>query len=713
MVLRILLIDDNPDDRLLAIRELNRAFDDLIIEQVAEASAYDLAIAAGSFDLVVTDYKLRWNDGISVLRAIKARYPTIPVVMFTNSGNEEVAVEAMKAGLDDYVMKSPKHYFRLPIAVRSALKQARDRTALKQAETRYSELFERVPVGLYRITPEGQILEANAALVQLLGYANQQALLEVKSLSLHMDAEVMQQWREQIERDDVLGDFETQLRTHDNRIIWVLHNAKAIRNAEGKVCYYEGAIEDMTERKQVEQQRQALLAREQAARAAAEAASRMKDEFLATLSHELRTPLNAILGWATLLRTRKFNADAAARALEIIERNAKAQTQMIEDLLDISRIIRGNLRLSFHPVNLISVLNAAIDVMKPAATAKNISLELLLEPSILEPGKLGEMGELREMGEMARKSLPKYKIQNPGIELPLTNDRTPLATDYSLLVLGDANRLQQVFWNLLTNAIKFTANGGKVEVRLSVVMANSNEPPITDYQLPITSYAQIQVADTGQGIAPEFLPYVFDYFRQADSSSTRSQGGLGLGLAIVRQLVEIHGGNVCAESLGDGLGATFTVKIPLVETAGRSEGAGEAEGEKPLATDLLPLDGVRVLVVEDEVDTCELMKILLEQCGAKVAAVSSAAQAKQAIAHLEPDEPDIIISDIAMPEEDGYQLMRQLRSQGKQMPAIALTAYARDSDVQTAIAAGFQHHLSKPIEPDALIALVAELVGRK
>ena len=398
MVLRILLIDDNPDDRLLAIRELNRAFDDLIIEQVAEASAYDLAIAAGSFDLVVTDYKLRWHDGISVLRAIKARYPTIPVVMFTNSGNEEVAVEAMKAGLDDYVMKSPKHYFRLPIAVRSALKRARDRTALKQAETRYSELFERVPVGLYRITPEGQILEANAALVQLLGYANQEALLEVKSLSLHLDAEVMQ-WREQIERDDdVLGDFETQLCTHDNKIIWVLHNARAIRNAEGKVCYYEGAIEDITERKQVEQQRQALLAREQAARAAAEAASRMKDEFLATLSHELRTPLNAILGWATLLRTRKFNADAAARALEIIERNAKAQTQMIEDLLDISRIIRGNLRLSFHPVNLISVLNAAIDVMKPAATAKNISLELLLEPSILEPGKLREMGGQGDKG---------------------------------------------------------------------------------------------------------------------------------------------------------------------------------------------------------------------------------------------------------------------------------------------------------------------------
>ncbi len=332
----ILLIDDNPDDRLLAIRELNKAFADLLIEQITDAPSYEQILAVGNFDLVVTDYRLRWNDGIAVLRAIKARYPAIPVVMFTNSGNEEVAVEAMKAGLDDYVIKSPKHYFRLPVAVRSALEQAQQRQALKEAETRYSELFDRVPVGLYRITLEGQILEANPALVQLLGYANPQALQDIKNINFHLEAKARQQWRQQMECDDTVQDFEMQLRTLEGKVIWVRHNSRAIRDRNCKILYYEGAIEDITERKQVEEDRKALLAREQAARAQAEAASRMKDEFLATLSHELRTPLNAIQGWANLLRSRKLDEATTARALETIERNAKIQTQMVEDLLDIA-----------------------------------------------------------------------------------------------------------------------------------------------------------------------------------------------------------------------------------------------------------------------------------------------------------------------------------------------------------------------------------------
>lgn len=245
MVLRILLIDDNPDDRLLALRELNKAFAHLIVEEVIDPQSCEQALAAGNFDLVVTDYKLRWSDGISILRAIKARYPAIPVVMFTNSANEEIVVEAMKAGLDDYVLKSPKHYFRLPLAVHSSLKQAREREARKNAEDRLGELFERVPVGLYRITPEGQMLEANQALVQLLGYANRQALRSVKSLNFYMDASAVQLWQ-RIERDDVVQDFEMALRTVDEKLIWVRHNARAIRDKEGKVCYYEGAIEDIT-----------------------------------------------------------------------------------------------------------------------------------------------------------------------------------------------------------------------------------------------------------------------------------------------------------------------------------------------------------------------------------------------------------------------------------------------------------------------------------
>ena len=676
-MIRILLIDDNPDDRLLAIRELSRGFPDLMVEQIAEAKDLDQALSKNYFDLVVTDYRLRWSDGIAVLQAIKARYPDLPVVMFTNSGNEEIAVEGMKAGLDDYVLKSPKHYFRLPIAVRSSLEQARQRQALKEAETRYSSLFDGVPVGLYRITAQGQILDANPALVQLLGYSDRQALLAVKTIDFQVDAEARRQWREQMEREDLVRDFETQVRAKDGRMIWVCHNARAVRDREGKVLYYEGAIEDVTERKQAEEERKALLAREQAARAEAEAANRMKDEFLATLSHELRTPLNALLGWATLLRNRKFNEATTARALETIERNAKAQSQMIEDLLDVSRIISGKLRLQFRPVDLVLVIEAAIDAVRLAADAKDIELKTVYEPS-----------EVRTQGKEA-------------------------------LVMGDSNRLQQVVWNLLSNAIKFTPAGGRVEVRLSVV---SDESQRTPGGTPGTiNYAQIQVSDTGQGISADFLPYLFDRFRQADSTITRSHGGLGLGLSIVRQLVELHGGTVCADSPGVGQGATFTVHLPLLEKV-RSEqvrrsqlragfpapsqtGVEELEDSSPIT-----LKGLQVLVVEDEADTREMLMMALEQYGAKVTAVASAAEARSAMALA---QPDVLVSDIGMPEEDGYALIRQLREQGKKMPAIALTAYARESDCAEALAAGFQQHVSKPIEPAELAAVVAQLAEKR
>ncbi len=664
-MVRILIIDDNPDDRLLAIRELSRAFTDLSIEQIKEAEGFEQVVSASNFDfdLVITDYRLRWSDGISVLRAIKAQYPALPVVMFTNSGNEEIAVEAMKAGLDDYVIKSPNRYFRLPVAVRSSLEQARQRQALKEAETRYSDLFDRVPVGLYRIAPNGKMLEANPAMVQLLGYPDQQTLLAAQTVDFHVDAQARQQWQQLMERDGTVRDFETLLRTLNGKLIWVRHNARAIRNGEG-VLYYEGAIEDVTERKQVEEERKALLAREQAARAEAEAASRMKDEFLATISHELRTPLNAMLGWASLLRSRKLNEATTARALETIERNAKAQTQMVEDLLDVSRIIRGKLRLTTHPVDLVFVIEAALEAVQPTVAAKSIELEKLYE----------------------------------GLQ------------DQAIVVMGDSNRLQQIVWNLLTNAIKFTPARGRVKVHLSVVSGNEQQTTAT--------YAQIQVSDTGCGISAEFLPYIFEHFRQADSTSTRSQGGLGLGLAIVRQLVEIHGGTVYANSPGVGQGATFTVKLPLLEgSRGRREqgeqgrqGENQTSFPSPLAPRPSPLIGLQLLLVEDEVDTREVLTLALEQYGAKVTAVASAAEAKSAIAKF---QPDVIISDIAMPEEDGYDLIQQLRDWGKQMPAIALTAYARDSDRTAAIAAGFQQHLSKPVEPEELAAVVADLVGSK
>jgi signal transduction histidine kinase len=523
-----------------------------------------------------------------------------------------------------------------------------------------------------------------------------------------------------MECDDTVQDFEMQLRTLEGKVIWVRHNSRAIRDRNGKILYYEGAIEDITERKQVEEDRKALLAREQAARAQAEAASRMKDEFLATLSHELRTPLNAIQGWANLLRSRKLDEATTARALETIERNAKIQTQMVEDLLDISRIIRGKLRLTFHPVNLVSVLNEAIDVVRPAASAKNIALESLLDPAC-ESEKV--KGERLKDESLAPDRYSVGTLSSPlPLNLPPASSHQPPATSHlPLMVLGDTNRLQQVFWNLLANAIKFTPSGGQVEVRLSVVSENALDGRghvrgfslPTTYHLPPTAYAQIQVIDTGQGISPDFLPHIFEYFRQADSTSTRSHGGIGLGLAIVHQLVELHGGTVYADSPGNGQGATFTVQLPLLEDSRGAEGQrgrGEITSHPTPYSPHSSLAGVRVLVVDDELDSREFLILALEQYGAKVVAASSAAEAKSVIVRV---EPDVLISDIAMPEEDGYELMRQLRSQGKQIPAIALTAYARDSDRNAAIAAGFQQHVSKPIAPEELVTLVADLVSKK
>ncbi|MBD2297487.1 ATP-binding protein [Nostoc sp. FACHB-190] len=388
-------------------------------------------------------------------------------------------------------------------------------------------------------------------------------------------------------------------------------------------------------------------------------ANRMKDEFLAILSHELRSPLNAILGWAQLLRSRKLNETQISKALETIERNAKMQTQMIEDLLDISRMIRGKLQLKVATCNLITIIESTIETVTLAAQAKEIELQ--------------------------------FAWANYG-EAPF-------------LISGDSDRLQQIIWNLLSNAIKFTPQGGKVEIQLTRSVAHHSES---------ITYAQIQIIDTGIGINGEFLPYVFDRFRQADSSSTRAHGGLGLGLAIVRHLVELHGGMITVDSPGDGQGTTFTVKLPLLlnkETISAPVSLTEAN------SDILPafpsLAGVRVLVVDDEADTRDYISTVLQQCQAQVKTVASVPEALQMIAQW---QPDVLVSDIGMPGEDGYSLIRQLRSQppaqGGKIPAAALTAYARAEDRMRAIQAGFQLHLPKPIKPAELVTVVASLVGR-
>lgn len=385
-----------------------------------------------------------------------------------------------------------------------------------------------------------------------------------------------------------------------------------------------------------------LYEAEQRARTEAEAANRIKDEFLAILSHELRSPLNPILGWTRLLRSRKFDEKATDRALEIIERNAKLQTQLIEDLLDVSRILRGKLVLNVSPVNLVTTIEAALETVRLAAQTKEIQIQTLFEANVGQ-------------------------------------------------VSGDANRLQQVVWNLLSNAIKFTPSGGRVEVRLEQV----------------GSQVQIHVRDTGKGISPEFLPYVFEYFRQENSSTTRQFGGLGLGLAIVRYLTELHGGSVHAESAGEGLGSTFTVTLPLMGKA------VEVDQEPMPSHDAADLDGLRILVVDDETDIRELVAFILQQSGA---AVTVAASAEEALAAWNQSVPDVLLSDIGMPDVDGYMLMRQVRTfsvqQGGQIPAIALTAYAGEYNQQQAFQAGFQLHISKPVEPEELVRAIAHLVRR-
>jgi signal transduction histidine kinase/ActR/RegA family two-component response regulator len=481
-------------------------------------------------------------------------------------------------------------------------------------------------------------------------------------------------WRAAIHPDDLMAlwsqwqqasstgasfNAECRVRAANGEYRWFLAAIGVARDWKGQIMHWVGTAQDISDRKRIEQEREQLLANEQAARAEAEAANRVKDEFLAVLSHELRTPLNPILGWTKLLRTRQFSSEKANQALEVIERNATLQTQLIEDLLDISRILRGNLKLEVSPVHLIPIINAAIETIRLAAEAKSLQ-----------------------------------------IHCQFTAELPP--------VLGDAGRLQQIIWNLLSNAVKFTPPGGEITVRLEAVSSH-HQPGIALEQpsvLPGSELAQITITDNGKGIDPNFLPHVFDYFRQADGSTTRSFGGLGLGLAIARHLVELHGGQIMAASEGDDKGATFTVALPLITLPAQLHPA-----ISPIPP-LVDLSTVQVLVVDDEPDSRELIAVILTQAGAEVRTASSA---QEALHLLEQSLPTLLISDIGMPETNGYELIQQIRSRwltdGKMFPTIALTAYAGETDQQQALAAGFQRHIAKPVMPEELLRVIAILLN--
>lgn len=435
-------------------------------------------------------------------------------------------------------------------------------------------------------------------------------------------------------------------------------NAELEERVAGRTRELEQSVQElraeMTRRERAESELERLLEREKAARQEAEEAGRLKDEFVATVSHELRAPLNAILGWVRMLHAGGLDREAADKAVETIERNAENQARLVDDLLDMSRIISGKLTLDVRLFDPAAIINAAIETIRPAAAARKIAVRVELDPA-------------------------------------------------ARWISGDPNRLQQIIWNLLSNAIKFTPKGGAINLKLG-----QDESQVV-----------ISINDTGQGISPDFLPYVFDRFRQADSSSIRRHGGLGLGLAIVRHLVELHGGSVAADSAGAGKGATFTVRLPIapLRVEAGQPAAGSKPGEWKIPTNVAPiLNGLSILVVDDEEDARQLIRHVLTSYGAAVITAGSAGEALESISRRLPDLPDLIVSDIGMPGEDGYSLIRKIRHSKfgarENLPAVALTAYARPQDRMRAIAAGFQYHVPKPVEPAELATVIASLTGR-
>ncbi|MGH9850238.1 MAG: hybrid sensor histidine kinase/response regulator, partial [Blastocatellia bacterium] len=527
-------------------------------------------------------------------------------------------------------------------------------------------LVEQMLVGVAECDATGMFKMVNQRFCEITGYTEAELLEMGPGDILHPDnlERVLGLKRRLMETGESFVTEHRFLRK-DGSEVWVNNHVSAVRNALGEIEKAVAVLIDITDRKRAEREREQLLKQEKAARAEAQAANRSKDEFLAVVSHELRSPLNSILGYTRLLRTGMADAAEIEKTVEIIERNGRMQLQLIEDLLDSARIISGKLKLEVQPVSLVSVIASALDVMRPAAQAKGIELR---------------------------------------------SDLDPLASQ----ITGDPSRLRQIVWNLLANAIKFTPPSGRVELR----MENVNH------------HVRITVKDTGKGIEPEFLPFVFDRFRQSDSSSARRFGGLGLGLSLVKQLVELHGGTIEAASDGSGRGATFTVTLPrhaassgaFVPELPRAVAAREMRTEDAIPLDQVPsLAGVRVLVVDDEEEARSLLTAALGECGAQVTTVSSGGEALAILADPPNGErPDVLILDINMPDEDGYQALERVRAletergvaPSARIPAIALTAMGRTEDRLKALAAGFRMHVVKPVEPTELAVVIASLVER-
>ncbi|MBC7784549.1 MAG: response regulator [Burkholderiales bacterium] len=588
--------------------------------------------------------------GLSVATAI-ALWRLIPkAVAIPSSAQLEATVLTRTAELQ-------KANEDLRIEVQARTRESSERIeaqkALAESESRFKLLANTIPQLAWMARPDGYIFWYNQRWHDYCGTTPEQ-MAGWGWTNVHDPKEVarvIESWKASLASGQDWEDI-FPLRRNDGTFRAHLSRARPLRDAAGNITFWFGTNTDIEEQRRITEERTTLLESERAARAEAERAGRLKDEFLATLSHELRTPLTAILGWSQLLRRHHQEDQKLNEGLAIIERNSRLQAQLIEDLLDMSRIISGKLRIDVQQVQVADIINTAIESVMPAADAKGIRLQKVVDTHL-----------------------------NP--------------------LRGDPNRLQQVLWNLLSNAIKFTPREGKV-----VIAAQR-----------INSHVEITVTDSGSGIKADFLPYVFERFRQADGSTTRRHGGLGLGLAITKNLVELHGGKIRAKSAGEGLGASFVIELPLVVVHPGDPETGRDHPARPdprapinFGTDCESLADISVLVVDDEEDARSLIGRVLEECHAKVYIAGSSSAALEI---LKSELPSVIVSDIGMPNEDGYAFIRKVRElppeQGGRTPAAALTAFARSEDRMRALRAGYQSHVAKPVEPGELVAVVASL----
>lgn len=668
--MRVLMLPATGADGIAVTNALSEC--DIQCDVVDSMSSLCRAIADSAGIVLISDEHLL-TEPVALIGLLGQQevWSDLPILVLTAAGHQSAELERALGRLGNVsLIGRPVQVLSLVSLVRSSLRARRrqyqvreylaeQREAQRQiraGEQRYRLLIENVSdYAIFMLDLDGRVASWNSGAQQLLGYSHEQIVGRPCDVLFSEE-----------DRDN--GIFERELRAartsgratsagwrvrRNGARLFVEGILSAVRDEQGQLRGYAKFMRDVTERQRTHLERERLLESERAARSEAERAGYMKDEFLATLGHELRTPLNAVLGWSQILRRLKNLPREVLEGLAIIERNGRSQAQIIEDLLDMSAIVSGKIHLEIQRVDLGAVIDATMSSIRPAAEAKEIRLQLVLDPQV-----------------------------------PAVN--------------GDPGRLQQVFWNLLTNAVKFTPKAGLVAVTLARVK----------------SHVEVRVADDGEGIDPTFLPHVFDRFRQADASSTRRYGGLGLGLSIVKQLVELHGGRIGVESEGVGRGATFRVVLPLPATSlhprasepRREHSDPGSESGTGIDTARPDLHGADVLVVDDDTDARSLVRRLLTDCNAVVRIAGSAAEALEQIQLV---TPDVLISDIGMPGEDGYSLIQRIRAlQGRKarIPAIALTAYARAEDRVKVLQAGYERHLAKPVEPSGLLKIVVSLL---